>query len=274
MANLLTRRLGRTGLVVPELGLGAMDTPNSPERRETVEAAVQGGIRFIDTAREYAGSEFLLGELVRAGGAEGVVIGSKTFARDANKAQYDVDASLRTLGLPSIELYQLHDVTTPEAWREVSAEGGALDGLKTARYRGLIHFIGVSCHDLEVARECIDSGEFDTIMLEYSAFYPESRELIAHAHERDVGVIVMRPLGGSGRTSVIRGRLRDGGAGNVTPHNLLRYVFSDPHVAVAIPGASHPDRVVANVQTARSYEPMTEAEQRALEVEAAKLYGA
>ncbi len=269
-----TRRLGRTDLVVPELGFGAMDTPNSAERRETVEAAVEGGIRFIDTAREYAGSEFLLGEVVRAGGAEGVVIGSKTFARDANRAQYDVDASLRTLGRSSIELYQLHDVTTWEAWREVSAEGGALEGMKTAQYRGLIRFIGVSCHDLEVARECIDSGQFDTVMLEYSAFFPGSRALIAHAHERDVGVIVMRPLGGSGRTSVIRGRLREGDAGTVTPHNLLRYVLSNPDISVAIPGASHPDRIVANVRTAQAYEPMTESEQRALESEAAKLYGA
>jgi predicted aldo/keto reductase-like oxidoreductase len=273
MPSIKTRRLGRTGLEIPELGLGAMDTPNSLERRETVEAALAGGIRFIDTAREYAGSEFLLGDVIRSGAAEGVVISSKTFAHDVNRSQYDIDDSLRTLGLPAIDLYHLHDISTWDAWREASGENGALEGLKTAQYRGLIKYIGVSSHNLEVARECIDSGEFDAVMLEYSAFYPESREIIAHAYEQDVGVIVMRPVGGSGRMSVHRGRLKDGSAGNVTPHNLLRYVWSNPHVSVAIPGASYPDRIHANVETALTYEPMSEDEQRSLEQEAAAFYG-
>ena len=65
-------------------------------------------------------------------------------------------------------------------------------------------------------------------------------ELIELAAERDVGVIVMRPLGGSGRTSVMRGRMADGDEGPLTPANLLRYVLSNPGVSVAIPGARYP----------------------------------
>lgn len=273
MAAIRTRRLGRTGAELPELGLGAMDTPNSPERRETIRAALEGGIRFIDTAREYAGSEFLLGDAIRSGIASDVFVSSKTFARDANRSQYDVDASLRTLGLPSIDLYHLHDISTPEAWTEATGANGALEGLKTAQYRGLIRSIGVSSHNLDVARSCIDSGEIDAIMLEYSAFYPDSRELIARAYDRDVGVIVMRPLGGSGRMSALRGRLRGGSTGTVTPENLLRYVWSNKYVSVAIPGASYPDRVRANIETVLTYEPMSEAEQHDLEAEAATFYG-
>ena len=65
------RRLGRTGLMVSELGLGAMDTPHSPEAFETVVAALDGGIDFVDTARDYEGSEHLLGQVVRERGGEG-----------------------------------------------------------------------------------------------------------------------------------------------------------------------------------------------------------
>ncbi len=68
MVELKRRRLGRTGLAVAELGLGAMDTPQSAEGAETLRAALDEGIDFVDTARDYAGSEFLIGQVVRERG--------------------------------------------------------------------------------------------------------------------------------------------------------------------------------------------------------------
>ncbi|GAB4332520.1 MAG: hypothetical protein Kow0010_18460 [Dehalococcoidia bacterium] len=272
MAALRRRRLGRTGLMVTELGLGAMDTPTSAEGAATIEAALDHGIDFIDTAREYAGSEQLIGQVLRARGGDSVHVATKTFSRTINSSQWDVDRSLRTLGVDRIALYQLHDVSTPEAWKQVMGEGGALEGLKVAQFRGLVGHIGISSHDLGIAREAILSGEFDTIMLEYSAFYRESAPLIELAGERDIGVIIMRPLGGSGRTTTMRGRIAGGYDGPLTPANLLRYVLSNPGISVAIPGARYPSRIHDNVATALSYEPMDEAERRALERAAAELY--
>lgn len=272
MAELRKRRLGRTGLVVAELGLGAMDTPTSSEGAATLHAAADGGIEFVDTARDYAGSEHLIGEVMRTRGKKEFVIGSKTFSRAASGAQYDIDHSLRVLGVPQIELYQLHDVSTPEAWDEVMREGGALEGLKVAQYRGLIGHIGVSTHDLDIGRDIILSGEFATVMLEYSAFYTESAPLLELAAEHDVGVIVMRPVGGSGRTSVMRRRIEEGTAGLLTPANLLRYVLSNSAVSVAIPGARYPSRIHQNVETASTYQPMDDAERQELERLAAELY--
>jgi predicted aldo/keto reductase-like oxidoreductase len=259
--------------MVTELGLGAMDTPTSPEGAATVARAVERGITFIDTAREYAGSEFLLGQHIRYHVHGGLQIGTKSFSRTSNGIQRDVDRSLSVLGVERIELYQLHDVTTPEAWERVMlGDDGALAGLKVAQYRGLIGHIGISSHSLEILKKAITCGEFETVMLEYSAFFPQSASLIDLAAEHDVGVIVMRPLGGSGRTSVIRGRLQDGSAGILTPANLLRYVLSHPHVSVAIPGARYPSRIEENVATVSAYEPMDAAEARALEQAAARLY--
>jgi len=272
MRELRERPLGKSGLMVTELGLGAMDTPHSKEGPATIEAAIDLGITFIDTAREYEGSEYLLGHVLRDRGVEGVHISSKTFRRTADGAQWDVDRSLRVLGLARIAHYQLHDVSTREAWDEVMAENGALAGLQTARYRGLVESIGISSHDLEVVRLAIESGAFDAVMVEYSAFYSASAPLIELAVERGIGVIVMRPLGGSGRTSVMRGRIADGYQGPLTPANLLRHVLSNPGVSVAIPGARQPSRVRENVETALTYEPMTHAEQKDLEAEAARLY--
>lgn len=249
-----------------------MDTPGSDERVVTINAAIDLGLEFIDTARDYAGSEHLIGEVIRERGQQGTFLASKTFARSAHGAQWDVDRSMRVLGVPRIDLYQLHDVSTPEAWRDVMAREGALEGLQVARFRGLIGQIGVSTHNLEIAREIIESGEFETVMLEYSAFYPDSAPMIELAGERGVGVVVMRPVGGSGRTSVMRRRIQEGYGGPLTPANLLRYVLSNPAISVAIPGARYPSRVQENWQTGTTYEPMSEAEKRELEQAAREIW--
>lgn len=266
------RRLGRTGLMVAELGFGAMDTPHSPEAVETVTTALDLGIDFIDTARDYEGSEHLLGEVIRRRGRKDFVVASKTFRHSASASQYEIDRSLKVLGVDHIELYQLHDISTTSAWDEAMGEDGALEGLKAAQYRGLIGHIGVSSHNLELVERAITCGEFEAVMLEYSAFFPQTARLISLAAERDVGVIVMRPLGGSGRTSTMRGHLAAGYAGPLTPANLLRYVLSNPGVSVAIPGARYPDRIVENVAAASGYEPMTEAEKVEIEQAATALY--
>lgn len=272
MADLEQRTLGRTGLMVTALGLGAMDTPQSPEGEDTLRTALGLGINFIDTAREYEGSEFLIGQVVRDRGAAGLHLGSKTFRHTADGAQRDVDRSLSMLGVDCIDLYQLHDISTAEAWREVQGEEGALAGLEIAKYRGLIRHIGVSSHNVALIPELIVSGRFDAIMVEYSAFFPETAPLIMRAHAHDIGVIVMRPLGGSGRTSVLRQRVAEGSAGILTPQNLLRYVLSHSGVSVAIPGARYPSRIRENVATALALDPMDIDERRALEDEAANLY--
>ncbi len=270
--GLRLRPLGRSGFSVTELGLGAMDTPTSPEGARTIERALELGIRLIDTAREYAGSEQLIGSVLREHPAPDVLISTKTFKRRSDAAQWEVYRSLEVLGVERIALYQLHDVSTWEAWKEVTAPGGALEGLREARELGLVQAIGASIHHLEVAREAILSGVFDALMLEYSAFYPQSAGLIELARERGVGVLVMRPLGGSGRMSVIRQRVAEGTAGPLTPRNLLRYVLSHPGVSAAVPGARYPDRVEENVAIARDWEPMDESERRELERAAASLY--
>ena len=270
--ELKKRRLGRSGLMVTEIGLGAMDTPQSAEGADTLHTALDLGVNFIDTAREYEGSEYLIGQVIRDRGAKDFFVGTKTFQQTRDGCQHDVDRSLRMLGVDAIDLYQLHDVSSQEAWRRVMGEGGALEGLKIARIRGLVKYIGLSSHSLEVLEQAIDCGEFDTVMIEYSAFFPQTLHLITLAQERDVGVIVMRPLGGSGRMSTIRSRMASGYLGALTPDNLLRYVLSHPGVSVAIPGARYPSRVRDNVAAAGRGRPLSESEQRQCEEEAGILY--
>ena len=272
LPGLKERKLTKTGLMVTELGLGAMDTPHSERGEETLHLALDLGIRFVDTAREYDGSEFLIGQVIRARKGKDFRVATKTFSRTRDGAQHDVDRSLHVLGVSSIDLYQLHDVSTAAAWEQVMHENGALAGLQIARARGLIDHIGISSHDMEILEQAITCGKFDTVMLEYSAFFPDTERLIARAKQLDVGVIVMRPLGGSGRMSSLRSRTESGQKQMLTPSMLLRYVLSNPDIAVAIPGARLPSRIEENVETTRTFQPLDAVEKRACEAEAKNLY--
>ena len=75
--------------------------------------------------------------MLREGLAHDVYLETKTFARDTDACQHAVDRSLAVLGVRQIDIYQLHDVSTLDHWRQVMRDDeGALAGLKIARARG------------------------------------------------------------------------------------------------------------------------------------------
>lgn len=136
------RALGRSGLQVSTLCLGTMNfgprTPR-PEAFRILDAAVDAGINFIDTANQYGGAlgvgttETLLGEWLRERPAlrARLILGTKVhepMSEDINDRglsarhiQQACDASLQRLGVEQIELYQMHhiDRRTPieEIWQ-------------------------------------------------------------------------------------------------------------------------------------------------------------
>ena len=266
------RRLGRTNLQVTELGFGAMDTPQVPEGKDTLLSALSLGINFIDTSRIYEGSEFLIGQIVSSFNRDDLIIASKTINRTRDGAQHDIDRSLSIMNLDFIDIYQLDDVSMDD-WHYITKDDGALEGLKIAKYRGLINHIGISSHDLPLLNIAIESKFFDTIMIEYSAFYSESYNLTKKAIENDIGVIAMRPLGGSGRMTSLRTiRERKNSFDSITPSNLLEFVLSNSNIAVSIVGSRYPDRVKLNVETVLDYKALNEDEKRKCRLAAGKLF--
>lgn len=270
--QLLKRRLGRTNLQVTELGFGAMDTPQVPEGKDALLSAINLGVNFIDTARIYDGSEFLIGQILPSFNRDDLIIASKTINRTRDGAQHDVDRSLSLMNLNQIDLYQLDDVAMQD-WDLILQENGALEGLKIAKYRGLINHIGISSHDLSLIDIAIESKLFDTVMIEYSAFYSETYNLTKKAYQNDIGVIAMRPLGGSGRMTSLRTVMeRNSLLDNITPSNLLEFVLSNSNIAVSIVGTRYPDRVKSNVETALHYKHLNNSEKEKCKQAAGKLF--
>lgn len=191
-------RLGKTELLVSRVGFGGI--PIQRLSGEAAVAVVRGclglGVTFIDTAHGYTTSEERIGKAI-AGRREGLVLATKTPARDRATAQEHIELSLRRLGVEYIDIIQLHGVSSHENLQRVLGPGGALEALQAARDRGQVNHIGFSSHSVEVAQEGIRTGLFETVQFPFNfiATAPLD-ELLPLVREHDMGFIAMKPMGG------------------------------------------------------------------------------
>jgi aryl-alcohol dehydrogenase-like predicted oxidoreductase len=148
------RRLGRTGVSVSKLCLGAMmfgewGTKDHEESIRIIHRALDAGINFIDTADVYSRgeSEVIVGKALAGGRRDDVVLASKAhmpMGNDPNQRgnsrrwiTREVENSLRRLGTDWIDLYQIHRYD-PET--DIDETLGALtDLVRTGKVRYIGH---------------------------------------------------------------------------------------------------------------------------------------
>ena len=152
------RKLGRTGVEVTPLCLGAMmfgawGNTDHAECRAIMHAAVGAGINFIDTADVYSAgeSEEIVGSFLAELGPdrrEDIVLATKFHARmgegpnrEGNSRRWiisECEASLRRLGTDYIDLYQIH---RPSPGTDIDDTLSALSDLV---HSGKIRYFGSS----------------------------------------------------------------------------------------------------------------------------------
>ena len=264
------RSLGRTGLDVSVIGLGALevgrpwgirgdgDTGQPPSETEAVEFlnhVVDSGVNFIDTAAAYWASEERIGKALSSRRDEVILATKWGEWCDESGSVYDyspaamwkfLEESLRRLRTDVIDVYQIHSAPL-----EVILKGDALAEMQKARDQGKVRFLGCSCGELE-ALAAIQCGGFDTIQVSYSLLdlTVEERVLPA-ALSASVGVIVKDGLAAGRLTQKVH-RLgeehaelkrrvelfRDlaGAWGMSLPEMALRFVRANPAVSTIIVG--------------------------------------
>ncbi|MCP4717347.1 MAG: aldo/keto reductase [Deltaproteobacteria bacterium] len=252
--------LGRTNLEVTHWGLGGiglstiMGGGSEEAIRAVIHAALDYGINLIDTSRVYMDSETLIGEVMKTRRSE-AVIASKTITRDRDGAMADLEESLTQLQTDKIEIYQLHAVK-PHDIELVMGKDGALQALKEARDQGLIDFIGLTSHHVDVMVQLIKTGEFDTVMFPFNVIERNpAKELLPLAQSLNVGTFVMKPLGG--------GAIENRG-------DCFRFLNSYP-VDVIFNGVSNVAEFNENMPLAENIAPLSTEELAAFEKEVAVL---
>ncbi|MBN2400606.1 aldo/keto reductase [candidate division KSB1 bacterium] len=249
--------LGATGLKMLRMGLGGIPIQrlSTNESDRLLENAVAAGINFFDTARIYTDSESKFGRILSRH-REQVVIASKSLSRDAASLLRDIDSSLKQLQTDYIDIYQCHNIANENDLARALADGGAIDGLVTARKAGKIRHIGLSGHKPGIVEKALSAFPFATIQIPCNFMETEAlAELIPLAKERHVGVIAMKPIGG----------------GNIREINLnFRFIFNQG-IDVAIPGMDSEIQIAENIAALADLSPLNEAEIASLQKEKDRL---
>jgi aryl-alcohol dehydrogenase-like predicted oxidoreductase len=203
MSDIERRQLGRTGWSVTALGFGAMDLGGPPAANEisddeagrVLNAVLDSGINFVDTAVCYGTSEARIGRAIshrrrefvlatKCGCQPGKPMGTPNIHTAAN-IRAGVEHSLRMMRTDYIDIVQFHQSLTRVMWEEE----GALEELLRLKQEGKLRFIGVS-GILPNLIEQVDSGLFDVFQIPYSALQREHEGIIAQASAAGAGIII------------------------------------------------------------------------------------
>ncbi len=191
-------RLGKTELMVSQIGFGGIpiQKPSEEGAIAIVKDSLDRGINFIDTSRVYTTSEERIGKAIK-GKRKDIIIATKTASRKPDDVAKDLETSLEKLQSDYIDLYQLHNVSTPEDLKKVLSPEGPLDVILSAKKEGKIKHIGITSHRIDVAKEAILSGYFETVMVALNFVNNEAKDdLLPLAEKHDIGVIIMKPMAG------------------------------------------------------------------------------
>lgn len=274
-----TTPLGNTGLEVTRLGMGLSEIGSYELTQEDVDAvsavlnaALDGGINFLDTAACYGNSEELVGRAVSSRRDE-FVLASKCAHReggyeghvwDRATVESSIDRSLQRLQTDRIDVMQLHTCEL-----EVLKRGEVIEALLDAKQAGKVRFAGYS-GDNEEALWAVESGYFDTLQTSFSLVDQRARtwEILQKAEEQGMGVIIKRPIGNavwraSQSTSAYAdeyfrraqelaamGDIPDEPADRI--ETSLGFTFAHPQVDTAILGTQNQAHMQSNVRMVES----------------------
>jgi aryl-alcohol dehydrogenase-like predicted oxidoreductase len=200
--------LGRTGLSVTKLGYGAMEVRGSriwggrpiedAEAEKILNAVVDNGITFIDTANDYGRSEEYIGRFLSHRRDEFVLAtkcGCTVVRRDESTDDTPhvwtkenlfrgLHESLARMRTDHVDVIQLHNPTVEQCER-----GNLVSALEEMREQGKVRWIGISATSPHL-ETYIGWGVFDTFQIPYSALERQHEELIQAASDSGAGVIV------------------------------------------------------------------------------------
>ncbi len=268
------RPLGNTGKNVTMLGVGGhhIGAMSSREAEATIETAIEGGVRFFDSAEGYqdGGSEKRLGKYLTPKYRDAVFLMTKCEQSTYKRAMKSLDASLKRLRTDYIDLWQVHTLESVQDTKD-RVKGGILDAMQEAVESGKARYIGFTGHASPRTHESMleQTNIFQTCQMPINVCDPSYKSFILNVMprllERDMGILAMKTLG---EGSFVHGPedADDGDrlAGAIVPARLsireaLYFAWSLP-ISVLITGPDNADMLREKIDLARSFVHISEDE--------------
>jgi uncharacterized protein len=238
-----TRKLGRTGLVLPVVSMGVMRSDNPG----LVKAALEKGMRHLDTAHYYqkGRNEEMLGKLLAGVPRDSFVISTKVPPEAGESAAAikaflgKVELSLQRLRMDHVDILYLHGTSS----KDETVNPVMLDALEQAKQKGYTRFLGVSTHKNEpdVIDAAVGCGTYDVVLTSINFkqdHYPSVKAAIARAAKAGVGIVGMKTM--------VAGFLDKEKKKPVNCKAALKFVLQDPNVGTTIPGITSYDQLEEN----------------------------
>ncbi len=264
IADLPKRRLGRIGIDVLPLSFGTAPMGHAFFRAEPFEevmfAAIRAGIRYIDTAPIYDVAQERLAPVLAKHRKE-VFLVTKSREHTGAGVLRDIERSLSLMKVESADLCHIHNLGD-FTFEEVTGRGGVLEGLREAKKRGWIRYIGVSGH-MKPDRyiPVLETGEIDMLMCAMNFVdrntYNFEEKVLPVARKHDCAIVAMKVLGGN------RGGF--GGYKKREPGLLITqelrqwaidYALSLPGVATMVIGLKTIEELRLVIQAVRHHRPL------------------
>lgn len=280
------RELGRTGLMVSEIGFGCEGMVEHPELiPEFVDVMEQGGVNCIDLYAPNPEMRSALGKALQ-GRRDKFILqahlctvwkdGQYKRSRDIGDVKEGFEDQLRRLQTDHLEIGMVHYSDAMADWQGI-AQGAIMAYAQELKGNGIIRAVGLSSHNPEVALAAVNSGLIDVLMFSINPCYdlqpgdenlellwaeesykaplvnmdPQRQLLYETCQRQGVGITVMKAFGGGDLLSEFSP------AGKaLTPFQCIAYALDRPAVASVMNGA----RSVAELRHNMAYADAAEAE--------------
>jgi aryl-alcohol dehydrogenase-like predicted oxidoreductase len=277
MAGEVPRRpFGKSGEEVSLLALGGahigLSSLSEDESIRLQHAAFDAGVTFLDNAWEYnAGiSEVRMGNAIKSWRSrDDLFVMTKDCAHDrkAGNSLVKLEQSLRRLQVDHLDLWQLHEVVWEDDPDWIFAPRGSAEALLKAKEQGKVRYIGFTGHKSPAIHKRMLSQGFpwDSVQMPLNVLDANwesfAKEIVPVCQEQGIAIIAMK--------SFADGHLFKANSG-MTPEEALRYTMSLP-VATVVSGMESMEILSQNVEIARNFTPLTDAEREAIVAKTASL---
>ncbi|MGE5428007.1 MAG: aldo/keto reductase [Methylococcaceae bacterium] len=273
------RKLGRTNEYVTMLGCGGYHIGWTTERdaQEVIEAALEGGVRFFDTAESYGEgmSETRYGKYLTPQYRDLIFLMSKSTGPDAKTVKEHLEGTLKRLRTDHLDLYQVHALATPEDVDSLIKEG-VLEVLHKAKEQGKVKYLGFTGHQNPFAHARMlertkETDIFDTVLMPVNVldqtYFSFTKNVLPKALERNMGILSIKSLA-DGRFFARKEQANWTTADPLIPNYLsikeaMHFVWSLP-VTVLISGNENATFMREKIAIARSFANLSEVQKTTL----------